>query len=725
MSGDTTASNDVYNVNPQDYPQLFGHPTGLYTLFFAEMWERFSYYGMRALLLFYMIKQLGFGDGDAYAIYGAYTALVYMTPFFGGMIADKLLGGRTAVVIGGLLMAAGHLLMAIETEWIFFTALSLLIAGNGFFKPNISTIVGSLYPPGSSKRDGGFTIFYIGINLGAAMAPLLCGYIGETYGWHLGFGLATIGMLVGLAVFVAPTIVTQVLILGTALLSAFGLIWYNPGDVFTFWTNAAVALALVVAGVVAVLALAKGGLPNEVGRTPKPETYSGNLTKVLVITALIIPILVLLVSGGSVVPGIDEMQTLIPESVIKPMEDSESKLVAGLAEFVKEASRPAGLVLIVAGLFASLFLIREAFKMDKVGRERMYVVFILTFFSLMFWAFFEQSGSSLNNFTDRNVDRVMETSTASQVDNGKTVQLRLVPETSDDSLKGLDFLSQEYLGQVNSHPALKDKLAKAVTAVEMGKEEAKRPSPEELQQKIKDVQDQKKFTMSGLTYLREFAKREDATAEDKSINWTYTIPENAESAGSLGLGGVEIPASVFQSINPIFIMIFGLVFTALWSIMATIGMEPSTPVKFALGLAQLGLAFLCPWIGAEYYADANGMVPVIWIVLTYLFMTTGELCLSPVGLSMITKLSPARLVSTVMGAWFLATAFSQFLAAIIAQFTKVNDGGNVIPPPSETVDIYSGVFGGIGWLAIGAGVVCLVLSPLLTRWMHQDKPSVE
>ncbi|MGB0714922.1 MAG: peptide MFS transporter, partial [Phycisphaerae bacterium] len=164
---------------------LLGHPTGLYTLFFAEMWERFSYYGMRALLLFYMIKGfLGYNDSRAYAVYGAYTALVYMTPFFGGMLADKLLGARRAVVFGGLLMAAGHLIMGFENDIAFFTALALLIAGNGFFKPNISTIVGTLYPDGSPKRDGGFTIFYIGINLGAAMAPLLCGYIGETYGWH-------------------------------------------------------------------------------------------------------------------------------------------------------------------------------------------------------------------------------------------------------------------------------------------------------------------------------------------------------------------------------------------------------------------------------------------------------------------------------------------------------------------------------------------------------------
>ena len=204
-------------------PTLFGHPTGLFTLFFAEMWERFSYYGMRALLVFYMIKGfLKYSDGEAYAVYGAYTALVYMTPFFGGMIADRLLGPRRAVVLGGLLMAAGHLTMTVENSFAFYTALSLLIAGNGFFKPNISTMVGSLYPQGNPKRDGGFTIFYMGINLGAAMSPLLCGYIGETYGWHYGFGLATIGMLTGIAVFVMPTLVTQLLIMLGALAAATG-----------------------------------------------------------------------------------------------------------------------------------------------------------------------------------------------------------------------------------------------------------------------------------------------------------------------------------------------------------------------------------------------------------------------------------------------------------------------------------------------------------------------
>jgi POT family proton-dependent oligopeptide transporter len=270
----------------QEQNTLFGHPTGLFTLFFAEMWERFSYYGMRALLVFYMIKGfLGYGDTQAYGIYGAYTALVYMTPFFGGMIADRLLGQRKAVVFGGALMAAGHLLMGVQegeylglftlskemAEMLFFGALALLILGNGFFKPNISTIVGSLYPQGSPKRDGGFTLFYIGINLGAAMAPLLCGYIGETYGWHYGFGLATIGMLIGLAVFILPNLVTQVLILAGAITASWAMTEYLPDDPAAQVLKYFVAGALILAAVIAVMALQRGGAAKRCRPAARPR----------------------------------------------------------------------------------------------------------------------------------------------------------------------------------------------------------------------------------------------------------------------------------------------------------------------------------------------------------------------------------------------------------------------------------------------------------------------
>src|SRR3989338_7000757 len=179
-----------------------GHPKGLVSLFFAEMWERFSFYGMRSLLVLYMTKQMFYGDKVAYGVYGAYGALVYASPVIGGMFADKLLGHQKAVMLGAVLMALGHFCMAVPNEIAFYMALALLVLGNGFFKPNISSIVGKLYPVGDPRRDAGFTIFYIGINLGAFFSPLVCGVIGELYGWHYGFGIAGIGMLIGLLVFI-------------------------------------------------------------------------------------------------------------------------------------------------------------------------------------------------------------------------------------------------------------------------------------------------------------------------------------------------------------------------------------------------------------------------------------------------------------------------------------------------------------------------------------------
>ncbi|MFH1680562.1 MAG: peptide MFS transporter, partial [Candidatus Eisenbacteria bacterium] len=181
--------------------ELFGHPKGLFVLFFSELWERFSFYGMRALLVLYMTKALQYADERAYGIYGAYVGFVYATPLLGGMLADRFLGARRAIVLGGILMAVGHFSMAIEHPVFFFGAMALIIAGNGFFKPNISTLVGSLYERRDARRDGAFTIFYMGINIGAGLSPLLCGYFGERLGWHWGFTLAGIGMIIGLSVF--------------------------------------------------------------------------------------------------------------------------------------------------------------------------------------------------------------------------------------------------------------------------------------------------------------------------------------------------------------------------------------------------------------------------------------------------------------------------------------------------------------------------------------------
>lgn len=658
---------DRSEFDPSEQSYLFGHPTGLYTLFFAEMWERFSYYGMRALLVLYMIKGfLRYGDSQAYSVYGAYTALVYMTPFFGGMLADRVLGARIAVVIGGTLMALGHLLMTWEHPTVFFVALACLIVGNGFFKPNISAIVGKLYTAKPERRDAGFTIFYIGINLGAAMSPLLCGYIGETYGWHYGFGLATIGMLVGLAVFVAPTVAAQLLIGCGAAAAAAGLLLFRPDSAIAIGTNALIAIALVASAVISIRALALGGLPDQVGRRPPagPQDHSGAAIapladwKIYVGIALSIPVFALLVSGfGPFNQG--RMVQVIPESTLESMRASSSLLVSGAATFLEEISKPAGLVLFVTGILALAYLLKETFSLSLIARHRMYVVLILTFFSLLFWAIFEQAGSSLNNFTDRNVDRVVagEPITPEQV--GQTIQLQ------------------------------------------------------PTQQQLGYTQDGRVFTLDELDALRT------ANADDPR----FTIPWQID-ASHVGMQvsrrADELPASTFQAVNPIYILVFGLVLSALWTVLGNRGWEPSTPVKFALGLLLLGCGFGAFWIGAQT-SDGRGMVAVQWLLVGYLIQTLGELCLSPVGLSMITKLSPARLVSTVMGAWFLATAFSQYLAGIISQFTRIDEPSGGIPAPIRTVHIYGDVFGVIALMGVAAGVVCLAMSPLLRRWMHEGE----
>jgi POT family proton-dependent oligopeptide transporter len=649
---------------------LFGHPAGLFTLFFAEMWERFSYYGMRALLVFYMTKGfLGYGDSTAYTVYGAYTALVYMTPFFGGMLADRLLGSRRAVVFGGLLMAAGHLLMTQENEVFFFTALALIIAGNGFFKPNISTMVGSLYPQGSPRRDGGFTIFYMGINLGAAISPLLCGYIGEEYGWHYGFGLATIGMLTGLAVFVAPVLVAQLLIASGALAAAAGLFWFRADNAFSIAVNVVMAVSLLAAAAVSWTALGRGGLPQEVGAPPDRARLRMRVFGLLPTAWLVyvgalasIPVIALLVSGFSPFTAEGGSATLVAEEVIKNLRASESGVANAVAVVVEEVSKPAGLVLMLSGLVALVYLGVATFRLEKVPRERMFVVLILTFFSILFWSFFEQAGSSLNNFADRNVDRV---------------------------------LTRE----------------RTITSREMGSTIRIQPTQEQLGYRNGD----RLFTLDVLTALRA----ENKANPDFEIDWVVA----ADNAG-MGITRrvADTPASTFQAVNPLCILVFGLVLTALWGFLAARGREPSTPVKFALGLIQLGLGFGAFWYGAQA-ADGRGMVALPYLLLGYLFHTTGELCLSPVGLSMVTKLSPAYLVSTVMGTWFLATAFAQYVAAVIAQFTGVTyeeGAGKVIPPPVETVGVYGDVFGRVALVALASGGVCFLLSPILRRWMHEE-----
>ena len=479
-----------------------------------------------------------------------------------------------------------------------------------------------------------------------------------------GFGLATIGMMIGLAIFIMPTLITQLLIGAGALGTAVSLFYLVPDNPANRVVNAIVALALVAAGAIAIRALSLGGIPDEAGRPPGGKAKL--LVPILLGIAICIPLLALFVSDFSILRDSGEPVRLIAAETIDKIQEGEGFLAEVGGILVAEISKPAGILLVVTGILAFGYLIVETFRLERIARERMYVVLILTFFSMLFWAFFEQAGSSVNNFTDRNVDRVAESRVVTEAEVGSTIQLQP---------------TQEQLGFSNG-----DTL----------------------------------FTMSQLDKLR----KGKVESPDFTIDW-LVAPDN------VGMGIAdrkkELAASIFQAVNPVYILFFGLLFTALWTFLGRRGTEPATPYKFALGLFQLGLGFGMFWLGAVN-ADARGMVAVSWLLLGYMLQTTGELCISPVGLSMVTKLSPKILVSTVMGGWFLATAFSQYLAAIISQFTGVSEGENgerFIPAPIETVNVYGDVFQKIAIAALMAGMVCLVLAPLLKKWMHEHEEETQ
>ncbi|GLT00711.1 dihydroorotate dehydrogenase [Sphingobium jiangsuense] len=489
---------------------MLGHPKGLFILFFAEMWERFSYYGMRALLVLYLTKHFLMSDGESGMVYGAYTSLVYITPVIGGYLADHYLGQRKAVLFGGILIAVGHILLGVEGDGgqggfamnMFWLALAFIIVGTGFLKANISAIVGQLYPRDDMRRDPAYTIFYMGINVGGMMGPIICGILGETVGWSWGFGAAAIGMIAGIIVFV----------LGKPLL------------------------------------LGKG-------EPAEPEKLTAPLAG--------------------------------PVSVEWGIYILSVASVFGVAWLVQNHDA-VGWLLILCGAGAVLYLLWEAFgRMGKIDRDRMLAALFLLALNPLFWALFEQAGSSLNLFTDRHVDR-------------------------------------HFLG------------------------------------------------------------------------W-------------------EVPASAFQSINSMFIILLAPLFAALWVMLARRGLEPSTPAKFGLALVQVGLGFLALVAGA-YWAGVDNATPAIFIFLLYLLHTMGELCLSPVGLSAMSKLALPRMLGLMMGVWFLATAAGDFIAGMIAANIG-NRAEGATDPNLVTLSVYQSV----GLWGIGIGVVVLLLAPFVKRLMHLDK----
>ncbi len=546
--------------------EFAGHPKGLYVLFFAEMWERFSYYGMRALLIFYLTQHWLFSDEDASVIYGAYTALVYIAPVLGGYLADRYLGQRKAVLFGAVLLTCGHFLMAFEGDPslgqgnpminVFWAALAFIIVGSGFLKANISVIVGQLYPRTDVRRDGAYTIFYMGINAGAAIGTIIAGYLGQTYGWAYGFGAAGLGMLLGLIVFVVfkPLLEGK----GESLV---------PEQLAAPYMGIRFEWFLYLVGLAAV-AVTWWLVQNQavVG------SILGVFGFVLLGFVLWIALFRIPYGGFQHAPRVPAVAFLAGTAVA-----SLSMLAGALgAEAAYNGAYAGGGVML-------LILIQQMFATGSDDRDRIVAAMFLILGSILFWSLFEQAGSSLNLFTDRYVDRA----------------------------------------------------------------------------------------------------------------------------------GVE--ASLFQSINPIYIITLAPLFAGLWTWLGRRGLEPSTPAKFGLAMVQLGAGFLVLVFGAQAVGLQN-MTPVIFIFLIYLLHTTGELCLSPVGLSAMNRLAPAHMASLIMGTWFFASATGNFVAGLIAAAT----GSEAASGEGAAKETVLAVYSQIGWIAVGVGVAVVVISPLIKRLMHLD-----
>jgi len=487
-----------------------GHPEGLMTLFFSEMWERFCYYGMRTLLTLYLVKSLMKGDAEASLIYGAYTGLIYAAPILGGRMADKFLGYRYAVLLGAVLMAIGEFMILGGTENTLLIGMGALIIGNGYFKANISTIVGKLYKEGDPRRDSGFTIFYIGINIGALLATTLVAYVGETYGFKYGFGLAGFGMLAGFAIF-----------------------HFNRAKY-----SAAAGLDITEAG---------------------NKKVAGPLSMAHVITIgslALIPVCYFLIAYNN---------------LMKP-------LLFGLFVYI-------AISMIMAGGSED----RKLNNTTPIWRDRMVALIIFMVINSVFWACFEQAGTSLTLFADRNVDRMI-------------------------------------------------------------------------------------------------------------FGW-------------------EMPASMTQFFNPFFIITFGSLFSWMWIKLSKMGKNPSIPMKFSLGILQLGLGFLVTLLGLQFVNDSF-QVPLMTLFFLYMLHTTGELFLSPIGLSMVTKLSPQSFSGTSMGAWFLSFAIGNYLGGMIAAMTGGHGDGGESLSLAEGLAKYTDIFSTIGYVLIAMAVLIAVLNKPLKNLMH-------
>ena len=568
--------------------KVLGHPAGLFVLFFTEMWERFSYYGMRALLVMFFTASLldggwGWPREHAYAIFGTYTSLVYLSTLLGGYFADKKIGYRYAVVIGALLMTLGHGAMAIETPFFIYLGLTLLVFGSGFFKPNMTSIISEMYKGKDEKKDGAYTIFYMGVNAGAFLGILLCGYLGEQIGWRWGFGLAGIFMLFGLLQFWFAQ-------------NIFGDIGKKPLKI-----DAAVL------------------------ETSAEEPKLNPFTSVQ-----------LTLIG---IAGVLGLSWILNDPVAKISEGAYNLFNFSL--FGMEGSNLA--ILSALGIFLLLLFIRIP-KYDKITRDRMIAVIFFAFITIFFWAIFEQAPSSLTIFARDYTQRILE---------GNAALIFKV---------------------VNS----------MMTIIPLG-----------IITWVLWLLFKKTFSKYALSNI--FLAISFLIIWGIAI-WMLSIEFGKEIA--------EVPASWFGVLNSLFIIAFAPLFSKWWESKY----NPNANMKYAIGMGLLGLGMACVAIGASSIAPGakEASVSMIWLILVYFFHTMGELCISPVALSYVSKLVPGRMIAMMFGIWYLAIAIGMKLAGV---FGEASEG----IAESEGLSYF---FWLLTAVAVGLGVISALLYPVIKKLMH-------
>lgn len=575
-----TSSTDQFFKNP-----VLGHPAGLFVLFFTEMWERFSYYGMRALLVLFLTSSL-FDEGWAWprehalALYGTYTSLVYLTPILGGYIADKIIGYRKAVVVGALLMTLGHAAMAVDTSFALYLGLFFLVVGNGFFKPTMTSIISQMYENHPHKKDGAYTIYYMGVNAGAFLGILLCGYTGEQWGWHWGFGLAGVFMFAGMLQFYFAQ-------------NIFGDVGKKP------------------------LKNAESDLSDD--PTIKLNPFL-TIDKVFIAISALIGLVWIINDPMSKIGGSD-----LFDFEVGPLSGSNFMILFALIVFI-------------------VLLVSRIIRYAPVVRDRMIAVSIFAFFTVFFWAAFEQAGGSMTIFANDYTDRVLEGSAGTIFRIANTL-ITIIPLCVITWV--LWMLFKQTFG---------------------------------------------KYKLANLILGGSFV-----------IIWALVITMLYEQYTA---EAPEVPASWFSVLNSLFIIIFAPLFSKLWESKY----NPSVAVKYGIGLILLGVGFAALAYGASDIPQGAKVaaVSIIWLVLAYFFHTMGELCLSPVGLSYVSKLVPGRMIAMMYGVWYLAIAIGNKLAG--------SSGGMIDQITAEySLSTFFLLF---FFIPGGAGILIILLHPLLKKLMH-------